>query len=144
MENREYSLAEAISKAKSYCARAEHCAEDVRQKCYQWGICSDEIEQIVDSLRESGYIDDSRYCHAFVHDKLHFQHWGKRKIRYALQQLHLPSDAIYDAMQEIDDDEYMRILEHVAGQKKSATREQQIRFLLQRGFDYDDITSVLP
>ena len=48
MAKTELSKAEWLSKAEAYCARAEHCAADVRRKLYEWGAdpdFSDFIEQ---------------------------------------------------------------------------------------------------
>ena len=55
----------------------------------------------------------------------------------------LPKECISAAIENIDETEYNRILREVLKQKKNASREQQIRFLLQRGFEYRDILGVL-
>lgn len=143
MANKEYSTDDLRLRAEAYCARAEHCAYEVRRKLVQWGAAAEVIDTVITHLYQAQYIDDMRYCRAYVHDKLLYQHWGKVKIRTMLYAFHLPDQCIAEALSEIDEDEYMRILEHVAAQKKQATREQQVRFLLQRGFDYADIRRVV-
>lgn len=139
MANKEYSTDDLRLRAEAYCARAEHCAYEVRRKLVQLGATASDCDDIIAQLYTGHYIDDMRYCRAYAHDKLLYQHWGKVKIRTMLYAFHLPDQCIAEALSEIDEDEYMRILEHVAAQKKQATREQQVRFLLQRGFDYADI-----
>jgi SOS response regulatory protein OraA/RecX len=47
------------------------------------------------------------------------------------------------ALSEIDEEKYISILHHVAAQKQAATQEQLLRFLLQRGFTYDEIKSTI-
>lgn len=143
MANREYSLQELTSRAETYCARAEHCASEVRTKILTWGGTPAQADSVINHLYEQGYLDDARYCRAYTHDKLLYQHWGKVKIRAMLQARQLPSTAIQSALQNIDETEYNRILLSVLATKKNAPREAQIRFLLQRGFEYTSISRVV-
>lgn len=143
MENQEYSLQELTSRAESYCARAEHCASEVRTKILAWGGTPAQAETIISHLYDNHYLDDARYCCAYTHDKLLYQHWGKVKIRAMLQARQLPAAEIQSALQNIDETEYNRILLAVLATKKNAPREAQIRFLLQRGFEYATILRVV-
>lgn len=143
MENREYSLQELNSRAETYCARAEHCASDLRTKILAWGGTPEQAETIISHLYDNQYLDDARYCRAYIHDKLLYQHWGKVKIRAMLQARQLPSSEILSALQNIDETDYNRILLALLATKKNATREAQIRFLLQRGFEYATILRAL-
>ena len=143
MGNREYSLQELTSRAETYCARAEHCASDLRTKILAWGGTPAQAETIISHLYDYHYLDDARYCRAYTHDKLLYQHWGKVKIRAMLQARQLPSSEILSALENIDETDYNRILLALLATKKNATREAQIRFLLQRGFEYATILRAL-
>ena len=143
MEIREYSLQELTSRAETYCARAEHCASDLRTKILAWGGTPAQAETIISHLYDYHYLDDALYCRAYTHDKLLYQHWGKVKISAMLQARQLPSSEILSALQNIDETEYNRILLALLATKKNATREAQIRFLLQRGFEYATILRAL-
>ena len=143
MENREYSLQELTSRAETYCARAEHCASDLRTKILAWGGTPAQAETIISHLYDYHYLDDARYCRAYTHDKLLYQHWGKVKIRAMLQARQLPSSEILSALENIDETDYNRILLALLATKKNATREAKIRFLLQRGFEYATILRTL-
>lgn len=147
MANQEWSLAQLCAKAEAYCAAAEHCVWEVRQKLLQWKATSEQVEDILAHLQTAHFIDEQRYCHAFVHDKLLYQGWGRIKIHVQLQAKKLPSKAIEQALQEIDDTEYFRILDQVMASKQRTiktndpqAREKTIRFLLQRGFTYEEIS----
>ena len=50
MEKRELSKAEWLDKAQAYCARAEHCAADVKRKLYEWGAESNIFEFIEENI----------------------------------------------------------------------------------------------
>ncbi len=110
------------SRAEAYCARAEHCADEVRTKLHAWGCPSEYIDSILDHLYDSHFLDDARYCHAFAHDKLLYQSWGKVKIQAHLQAHRLPPSAIQEALNSIDEIEYNRILHSLISQKSRSLR----------------------
>ncbi len=139
MANHALSKQEALSKAQGYCARAEHCAADVRRKLAEWQVSEDFFDFIENNLRSDGYIDDDRFCRAYVHDKVAYQSWGRMKIQAGLQSLGLPSSAIRSAMEEIDEEQYAANLRKLMEQRRSDSPDKRIRFLLQRGFRYDEI-----
>jgi len=139
MANRELSKQEWLSKAQAYCARAEHCAADVKRKLYEWGVPSDLFDEIEDNLYSEGFLDDTRFCQAYVHDKVAYQRWGRRKIEAGLQALQLPSSAIRAALAEIDEAQYKANLRALAEQRPDDAPNKLLRFLLQRGFTYEEI-----
>lgn len=100
-KNQEYSLDELRAKAEHYCARAERCPLQVRQKLYQWGADSDTQRTILTHLEEQGYVNTERFCRAYVHDHYLLNHWPVEKIRAGLYQLRLPNDDICAALQQI-------------------------------------------
>lgn len=143
METTEYSQRELTTKAEHYAALSEHCAEDVRLKLRQWGASSSDEQTIIEHLTKHDFINHSRYANAFVHDKLRFQNWGRVKIAYALRAKKIEDSIIDDALENIDEQDYLAVLRKVASHKKGATREQLLRFLSQRGFTYEDIQRCL-
>lgn len=150
MANHEWSLDELKHKAEAYCATAEHCNTEVITKLQQWGAQSEQIEDILLHLATQRYIDEARYCHAFAHDKVRYQGWGRIKVRAALFAKHLPSSLINQAIADIDENEYFDVLKRVIDTKKRAinskdpmAREKLIRFCLQRGFTYDEISDLV-
>lgn len=104
MTNRDLSLADAIAKAEQYCSRAEHCELEVVRKLYQWG-CYGYRDAVVEHLRENGFVDDDRYCAAFVHDHLLINRWEPLKIYRALMSRGLPQDAVRRALGSLPEEE---------------------------------------
>ena len=150
MANHEWSLAQLTAKSEAYCAAAEHCCYEVQQKLLQWEATPEQIEHILCHLKQYNYLDEQRYCHAFVHDKLLYQGWGRMKMRAQLQAKHLPSNTIKQAIEDIDEQTYQEVLQKVIASKKRSLksndpllREKLIRFCLQRGFTYEEIAGVL-
>lgn len=150
MEKIEWSLQQLIAKSETYCANAEHCVSEVKNKLRLWGATQKQIEQILELLIQQKYIDEKRYVAAVVHDKLSFQGWGRTKIRLFLQSKYIPSSYIDQALNAIDDEEYKKILERVIASKKRSlktsdlqSKNKLIRFCLQRGFTYEEIHQLL-
>ena len=85
MAKTELSKLEWLAKAQAYCARAEHCAADVRRKFYEWGLQDAKIKDfspedgldlfdfIEQNLYADNFLNDRRFCEAYVHDKVAYQ-----------------------------------------------------------------------
>ena len=142
MVNRELSKREWLDKAEAYCAKSEHCAADVRRKLYEWGAPADIVDSIEQSLYANDFLNDARFCHAYVHDKVAYQSWGRVKIQAGLRALGLPESEIQKSLDEIDEKQYRTNLEALIKQRKSDSEEKRLRFLLQRGFTYDEINKI--
>ncbi len=150
MAKNEWSMAQLTAKAETYCAAAEHCISDIRNKLQQWEATDEQSNEIIAHLVQHNYIDEQRYCHAFAHDKVCYQAWGRIKIKAHLYAKHLPSEAIAQAIENIDETEYQKALEHIICSKKRTlktsdptAREKLLRFCLQRGFTYEEISEYL-
>lgn len=134
---------EWLSKAQRYAAAAEHCREEVRTKLREWGAPEAYRERLLDSLEQDGFVNDRRYAEAFVHDKLLYQGWGRRKIEYMLYGKHIAEEDVSHALKNIDEDVYLDCLRKVAAKKKGATPQEVTRFLLQRGFLPSEISRLI-
>lgn len=139
MENRELSKAEWLDKCEAYCAKSEHCAADVRRKLYEWAAPAEISDEIVENLYKNDFLNDARFCHAYVHDKVAYQSWGRIKIQAGLRALDLPESEIRKSLDEIDEKQYKSNLQALFQQRKADPEEKRLRFLLQRGFTYDEI-----
>ena len=110
-----------------------------------------DIERIIKHLLKEGYIDESRYARAFVHDKVRFAKWGRVKIAQALWQKRIPQDISDAALESIDDDEYMTALKDVVKAKyrtvKGSTEYERkmktMRSVCSRGYEPPLVRNVL-
>jgi regulatory protein len=139
MAKTELSNVEWLDKAEAYCARAEHCAADVRRKLNEWGAPADLSGYIEENLYKNDFLNDARFCAAYVHDKVEYQAWGRLKIQAGLRALQLPERMIQDALKNIDETVYFRHLRALVAQRKTDPEDKRIRFLMQRGSTYEDI-----
>ena len=138
---------EALNRVASYCSAAEHCRAEVNEKLQRWGIAYETIARILERLETEKYIDDERYCRAFVNDKFRFAKWGKMKIAQGLYMKKIPSDVAWRHLNEIDEEEYLSILRGLLTAKRKSIHADTeyelngklIRFALSRGFEMKDI-----
>ena len=140
MAKHELSLAEWLDKAEAYCARAEHCAADVRRKLYEWSAPEELFDEIMEDLYQNDFLNDARFCNAYVHDKVAYQSWGRIKIQAGLRALELPEKDIREALENIDETAYFSNLRTLIASRHSDSEDKRLRFLLQRGFTYEEIT----
>ena len=139
MVKTDLSKAEWLSKAEAYCARAEHCAADVRRKLYEWGTPADFFDFIEQKLYEKDFLNYARFCRAYVHDKVEYQKWGRLKILAGLRAMQLPESEIEEALKNIDEFAYFYNLRYLIKQRKNDSEDKLLRFLSQRGFTYEEI-----
>ena len=139
-----------------YCSMREYCANDIRKKLRTRGCDTDETEAVVKKLTEHRFIDEERYCTAFVRDKSSLSGWGGRKIEFALRNKGIDAGVIKAALESFDPEVGGKVLEKVIQRKfeelikrrvnseedRSKIRERVIRFALTRGFTYEDILKV--
>lgn len=144
---KEWSENEARYKAEAYCSSMERCVADVEAKLEQWGATAEIKERVIEHLLKEKYIDQKRFCAAFVRDKYRFNQWGRIKINQALRLKKIPSDIIEVGMGEIDEREYMEILARLIEQKKKSVKARSeyerntklIRFAIGKGFEMEAV-----
>lgn len=133
------------SKASAYCARAEHCEQELRQKIRLWSGESEVSEEdaIIDRLYEHNFLNEERYCRAYAHDKLRYSKWGKHKIIMMLRSKGLSSQSIEVGIQALPMDEYEAIKSQLEASKRRQLgaeaetyegRMKLLRFMASHGF----------
>lgn len=139
------TLDDARARLEAMCARAERCTFELREKLWLWGIPAEQAAQIIEHLKKTRFVDDSRFARAFVNDKVKFARWGRIKIRRALTQKRIAADIIDTVLDEIDETIYRTNLDELL-RAKAATideprtfdgRTKLFRFALGRGFEPD-------
>ena len=152
MNSRDEQYVTLRQKASAYCASAEHCEQEVRDKLAAWGAENDEtVNAIITYLEENNFLSATRYCRAYAHDKLIYQGWGKRKIEMMLRQKHLPKQDIQEALDTIEGEQYQDILETLLQKKARSLKGETgdkaqmklLRYAASRGFDYESSMQII-
>jgi regulatory protein len=143
---RKYPPLETYLRIKKWCDLRERCQSEVRSKLYDWGLYSDEVENMIARLISDNYLDESRFASAYVSGKYRIKHWGRNRIVRELKQRDISSFNINAALKEIDEQEYLRILDYLKERKEELMDEgireferngKVARFLINRGFEPD-------
>ena len=133
------------------CAQAEHCQYEMLEKMRRWELPEEVQARVMQRLVVERYVDDERFARAYVKDKVRYNKWGRRKVEQALWQKHIADDVRQRVLDEVDDEEYLRVLRPLVQQKRRSIKaaddyEQNcklVRFALSRGFSFDIIRQCL-
>lgn len=135
-----------------YCNYQERSHYEVRNKLYELGCKTTEVNELTAYLIENNLLNEERFARSLARGKFRIKHWGKNKIIQQLKQHKVSDYCIHKAMTEIDEDEYETTLLKTAEKKwqeLKKERSQRIkqaklyRFLLQRGFESNNINTAI-
>ena len=141
----------ALEKAAFYCSASERCIWDVKKKLEAWELTEQDCNEIIRKLRQEGFVDEHRYCRAYVNDKSKYDKWGCQKIRYELKKRNILDEIIQEALETIDSDANIERLTQLLALKRKSTKgkseyeinQKLMRFAVGRGFLINDINKVL-
>ncbi len=145
------SKEKALTKLAALCAKAEYCTGDMEDKMRRWGLSSDDIKENITYLVDNKYIDNARYCKAFVNDKIAYNHWGRRKIEQALWMKRVPENVSAPILDTVPEEDYIRVLKPLLASKAASVKAESdyerqmklMKFAIGRGFSIDEIKQCL-
>ncbi|MEE4260656.1 MAG: regulatory protein RecX [Bacteroidales bacterium] len=129
-----------LDKARKYCSYQERCLADVKAKLNEWKAAEKTVEKIIQTLEKEDFINEERYAIAFALGKLRNNKWGRNKIFYAMTQKQIPEIYIQMGLNEIDEEEYIRILKSVIKSKRIDEKDtfkrnnKLVKYAVQKGF----------
>lgn len=143
-------MKEAKIKAGNYCAYQERTQQEVRNKLYNLGLYSDEVEEVLTELITENFVNEERYAKAFARGKFRYKQWGRKKITYALKQKKISTYCIDQALHEISEEEYeqeiLRLIEKKSSQLSGdvfIVKNKIARYLIGKGFEQELVWSFL-
>lgn len=150
LRKKKLSEEQARLKLAALCARSEQCEYDIKSKLFKWGLTQTESSAILEYLIEGNFVDNARFARAFARDKARFSRWGRRKIAMGLAAKRISAEDIRNALEAIDDEEYISALETVAKIKgrtlaltESKDRQKLYAFLISRGYESSLVSKVV-
>jgi len=141
----------ALVKMQNWCAYQERCQQDARDKLYELGLWPEAIEQILTQLIEDNFLNEERFAMQFARGKFNIKKWGRIKIKQELKQKRVSEYCLKKALQQIDGDEYIRVLTQVINTKRRLISEKNplklklklVAYALSKGYERDLIFDVL-
>jgi regulatory protein len=145
------SLRPFLIKAASFCAYQERTKSEVAEKLTEWGLDSNQTDDVITELIAQKYLNEARFVASFVRGKFRHNHWGRLKIRQELKMKGISNDLIQKGFLEIDDEAYegtlCELLEKKAktlkGEQPLVRKQKLLRFAQSKGFEPDLIWKVL-
>jgi regulatory protein len=136
---------QALIKAQMSCAYQERCQQEMRDKLYEWGLYSNDVENIIATLITDNFLNEERFAKAFAGGKFRIKKWGKIKIKIELKKRKISDYCIRKGLQEIDEKEYSEALKALITKKlkENPKGKEQVRFYkavqyaISRGFESD-------
>lgn len=135
-----------LKKLQRYCSVQDRSVQKIREQLYDYNDLSDvEKEKIIGELLHDGYLDDERFTENYVRSKVNQNKWGRKKIIRGLHRHKIDEILIERGIEGIDHDRYYSNLTKLYEQKTypGIEREKLIRFFVQKGYEYDEIISVI-
>jgi regulatory protein len=134
---------QALQKLKHYCSYQERSHSEVTDKLYTLGVWKKDHGEIIASLIEENYLNEERFAIAFAGGKFRMNQWGRVKIKYTLKQKQVSDYCIKKAMKQIDEDEYLKVLNELAKEKYASLKNEQyivrkkktMDYLIQKGYE---------
>ncbi len=153
MDKKERIIGEekAYAKVARVCSQKECAPFDIARKLQRMDLPEPVVNKIINRLKKEKYLDEKRFIRSYIHDKLHFNKWGKRKIMLFLKQKQLPQELIEEVFLEFSDGSFGESLQAVLGKKWKTVkgksdyekRGKLIRYALGRGFSMEEVMACL-
>ena len=142
---------QAIQRIRHYCAYQERAQQEVRDKLYEFGMSTPEVEEIISDLISDNFLNEARFAESFAGGHFRIKSWGKQKIKYALQQKRVSHANIKKALNSIEETAYKKTLLTLATKKWNSLKGERgmsrmaktNSFLNQRGFESALIMPIL-
>lgn len=140
-----------LNKLRQFCAYQERSHQETKYKCLELGLRGDAVDEAIAALIADNFLNEERFAKAFAGGKFRIKHWGRKKILVELKQRQVSPYCIKKAMAEIDDDDYIKVLEKLTEKKYLSLQKEPllkrkyktIQYLVGRGFEQDLIQDAL-
>jgi regulatory protein len=150
MEKKSFTFLEIKQKMANYCVYQDRCHEEVEQKMREFVLIPEAKEEIILYLIKENFLNEERFVRSYIRGKFYMKGWGKNKIKIQLLQKKINEKLISKCWDEIQDTDYQKVLEKqyydyynkLKGLKDFQKKIKTTKYLLSRGFEYDDILSI--
>lgn len=147
---------EAKKKILHYCAYQERAHKQVKNKLYDLGLYTSEVNELLSYLITEGFLNEERYAKTFAGSKFRLKKWGRLKIVRELEYDDLTANCIRIGLREIDELEYHQTLTEILRKKSGHLEERNsfikrnkvARYAMQKGFEpelvWKEVKKLLP
>ena len=142
---------QALQKLKHYCTYQERSHYEVIQKLWELKVAKSDHDLIIATLIDEDYLNEERFAIQYAGGKFRMKEWGKKKILYGLREKKVSDYSIKKALEAIDKDDYLKVLNKLTEEKYNSLKGDQylerkkktIDYLIQKGYEYDLVNNAL-
>ena len=132
-----------LQKMRHYCAYQERSIFEVKTKLNTFHLQAEIYDDVINQLIKEDYLNEERFARVFASGKLRINKWGRNKIYLALQQKRIPELFILEGLNEIEESEYIKVLNELIAKKNrelsginlSNRTRKLVNFAVARGFE---------
>ncbi len=151
LKKKVYDKKTAFLKAQHYCAYQERSQQEVRNKLYEWGLHSDDVENVIVDLISQNFINEERFAILFAGGKFRIKKWGKLKIKNELKLHKISAYCIRIALESINADDYIQTLKYLIEKKTALTKEKNkfkkfskiAAFAISKGYEAELVREIM-
>lgn len=134
---------EIRSKLEHYCAYQDRCHQEVTAKLRDYGVTTQESDEIIAHLIAHNFLNEERFACSFARGKHRIKFWGKVRIVNELKFRHITQYNINTALKEISTEEYQNTFHTLADRLWDSLRTEKglkknkkfCDYLLRKGFE---------
>lgn len=135
-----------------YCNYQPRSHQETRNKLYELGCKTPEVEELLAELIEKGLLNEEQYARAIARGKFRMKQWGRLKIIQQLKLQKVSDYCIKKAMTEIDPNEYYETLKKLTEKKWAELKSEKMlpikknktfRYMAQKGYESSLITEAI-
>ena len=133
---------EALNYSLRLLDRRDYTKKQLEDKLKSRGVAERDIIEVINYLKEKGYVDDERYARNYVYFRLK-RGYGKKRIRFELLNKGI-DEAIIDKALGLQDEQadevFLKKYELLRGKKN--LKKKLFDYMQRRGFDSQTIFSL--
>lgn len=133
------------TKVLKYVLYKKRSENEIKRK-FQNDIEENMLEDIIEELKEKGYIDDNSYIERAVNEFIALKSISIKEIKYKLLSKGISSDAIEDFIYRNKDvltEHEINSAQKIIAKKSDCSPEEVIQTLLKKGFEYDNVKEAI-
>ncbi len=142
----------ATDSAYRYLARRAHSAHELKVKLRRRGFPQAIVDEVIDGLRQRGYVDDLEFARSYVRNRMATSPVGEMALRAELRKRGVAGSEIDAAVGEVlSEHDPVKVASEIARKRLRAygdldagkARQRVANFLLRRGFSYEIVGEAL-
>ena len=133
----------AFEKACNYLAKGLKTEQEIKKFLKSKGYLNETTEYVCQKLKSYKYLNDKAYAQEYVNS--YSKQKGKKALEFALLQRGVAKNIINEVLVDFDGQDSAKLIaeKYLKGKEKNIKTKQSLyRYLLGKGFEYDEVTSV--